>query len=94
MRLILALTLASLAGCTSFPELEAAQTPGIQSAAYPRLLPLDSLLAEGGDPRATPDAMDDIAARVAQLRARADRLRGPVIDSPTRSRMARGVVEG
>ncbi|WP_116599959.1 hypothetical protein [Primorskyibacter marinus] len=94
MRLILALTLASFAGCTSFPELEAAQTPGIQSAAYPRLLPLDTLLTEEGDPRATPEAMGDLAARVARLRARADRLRGPVIDSGTRSRMARGVVEG
>lgn len=94
MRLILALTLAALAGCTSFPELDAAQTPGIETAAYPRLLPLDTLLTEEGDPRATPEATDDLAARVAQLRARADRLRGPVVDGGTRSRMARGVAEG
>ena len=94
MRLILALTLAALAGCTTFPELDAVQTPGLANAPYPRLLPLGTLLAEGSAPRATPEAMGDVAARAARLRARADRLRSPVIDSATRARMARGVVEG
>lgn len=95
MRLIPALTLAALAGCTSFPELDAAQTPGIENAPYPQFVPIETLLADDTPVSTTPEAMEEVAARVAALRARAARLSaGPVIDNETRARMARGVVEG
>jgi hypothetical protein len=91
MRLILCLTLTALAGCTSFPELDSTQTPGVGQAAYPQLLPLETLLAENAEASTTPDTMDDVTSRADQLRARAARLRNSVVDSTTHERIARGV---
>lgn len=62
---------------------------------YPRLLPMSELLAEpelspaGADPAATEQA---VRSRADELRARADDLRGPVIDPPLRRRI--GEAEG
>ncbi|MCC7321502.1 MAG: hypothetical protein IT542_11070 [Rubellimicrobium sp.] len=72
--LILALLTAA---CTQFPELDARLTAADRSAPYPALVPLGPLIAAAGaDDRA---ALPDLAARIAALRARAARLRGPVI---------------
>ncbi|MDA7424070.1 hypothetical protein [Thalassococcus lentus] len=79
---IAALVLASaFSGCTQFPELDAVQTPGLEDAPYPKLLPMDELL-KGPEPRATIEQIGQVTGRVAGLRARAARLQaqsvGPV----------------
>ncbi|MCZ0962301.1 hypothetical protein [Paracoccus benzoatiresistens] len=61
---------------------------------YPRLLPTDQILAEPTLPDHAPEAADSPAAvdveaeaRAAELRRRAEALRGPVIEPETLSRM-------
>ncbi|KMK66242.1 hypothetical protein [Puniceibacterium sp. IMCC21224] len=79
-----------LCACAQFPELDASQSPGVAGAAFPALVPIESLL-DGAAPRATPEMRAGVDGRVAGLRARAARLSGPVVDAQTRSRMRRGV---
>lgn len=61
---------ALLSGCAQFPVLDETATPGVNTAAYPDLLPLDGLTFEP-PARATPEARADIEARAARLRSRA-----------------------
>jgi hypothetical protein len=77
-------------GCTQFPELDALETPGIADADYPALLPISELLTTEA-PRAVPELRDAIQGRVAALRARAQRLSGPVLDAPTRRRLSKEI---
>lgn len=78
-------------GCTEFPDLDGAVSEAARDAPYPDLLPVEELNARISDPRITPETVSGLAARVAALKARAARLRGSVIDSPTRERMSIGV---
>lgn len=58
-------------------------------ADYPALMPLDQLLAEPAPAATTPAAVQaDLSTRAAALSARAQTLRGPVIDPATRARMS------
>ncbi|QDC10227.1 hypothetical protein FHY55_13645 [Oceanicola sp. D3] len=78
----------ALAGCTQFPELDAVVSASAKSAAYPRLQPLDSVLARANSSTNDPDAVrGNLAARVAALRARAARMRGPIVEPSIRARM-------
>lgn len=86
----LALGLA-LVACTEFPELDAALSVEARAAPYPMLLPVEELKARVDAPRIAPKTASGIEARVAALRARAARLRGTVLDSPTRARMQAGI---
>lgn len=61
---------AALAGCTQFPELEQTATPGVANAAYPALVPIETII-DGPLPRATPAVRAGVEARAAGLRARA-----------------------
>lgn len=79
-----------LGACTQFPALDDAEGPGVADAAYPRLLTVDELRGIPAS-SATLDLQAAVLDRVAALRARAARLRGPVIDGRTLNRMARGV---
>ncbi|SLN74372.1 hypothetical protein ROJ8625_04048 [Roseivivax jejudonensis] len=79
-----------LAGCATFPEIDAAESADVATAPYPDLVPIGTLLAQQ-PPRATPALEAEVTARADALRARADALRGPVIDAPTRDRLSRGV---
>ncbi|WP_417722355.1 hypothetical protein [Salipiger sp.] len=81
---------AALTGCTQFPELDATETPGVATAPYPSLVPLETLLAAPA-PRATPEMRAGVEGRVAGLRARAARLQGAIIPASVRARMRRGV---
>lgn len=81
----------SLAACAEFPELDAALSEEARSAPYPILLPVEELNARIDAPRIEPETAAGIEARVAALKARAQRLRGTVLDSPTRARMQAGV---
>ena len=74
------------AACTRFPELDAVESPDVQAAEYPALLPIETLLASD-PPTATPEMQTGIDARAEALRRRAGALRGPVLDDTTRTRL-------
>lgn len=83
---------AAIAACTQFPELDGTIAPEIANAPPPDLIPLTSIVeranVSAGD---TETILEDISPSLSNLRNRADRLRGPVIDPATRARMLRGV---
>lgn len=76
-----------LAGCSDFPELDAAITPAARKAGYPSLVPLDQLISGAQDIQITDETVATLQTRIARLNARAARLQRPVIDSATRARM-------
>lgn len=82
----------SLTGCAQFPALDGTLSAATEAADYPDLVPLDPLLANvdatNTDAGATAGAIN---GRVAQLKARANRLRRGVVDGQTRTRMTTGV---
>ncbi|WP_138935237.1 hypothetical protein [Roseovarius arcticus] len=81
----------ALSSCTQFPELDASVTNAARAAPYPDLVPLGGLQARLNTSNIAPDTVSTIEARIARLEARADRLRGSVIDDATRARMQAGV---
>lgn len=85
----LALSIA-LCACTQFPELDGTIRPEDANAPPPSLIPVQSVLAHSA-PEASIDPSISVNSRVARLRARAARLRGPVISREMRRQMLRGV---
>jgi len=82
----------SAASCAQFPELDNRMTPELANMSPPELVPLGPLIAQAGASNAgAGTAVEDMEPRLSALRARAARLRGPVIPAPVRSRMLRGV---
>lgn len=80
----------ALAACTEFPELDVAVPDSATKGPYPALLPMEQILA-GPEPTVSEETLGNMQSRVAALKARASRLRRPVVDAPTRARMRRGV---
>ena len=76
-----------LSGCASFPDLGTGHTAAADAAPWPRIEPLGQVLAEADRLTITPAVAGDLAARAAALKARAARLKQPVVDDATRSRM-------
>tara|TARA_R110002051_G_scaffold63765_4_gene116042 strand:- start:4268 stop:4576 length:309 start_codon:yes stop_codon:yes gene_type:complete len=95
MRLPFLIALASLGACAEFPQLESTIDAAARNAPYPVLQPLGPLLAQADAQQSkAPLTAASVAAfetRLASLQARANRLRGPVIDAQTRARLRRGV---
>jgi hypothetical protein len=91
MRPALFAVLLSLAGCTSFPEVDAAQAAWV-AGMTPALVPMEDLLAQDRPGRATIAARDALETRAAGLRVRAGAMRGPVQDAATRARLAAALV--
>lgn len=86
------ITLAVLTGCANVPEIGERVAPDLRDAPFPKLLPIDGLLAQTPAPQEeAAEITAGLDARVARLRARADALRGAVIDPATRQRMQDGV---
>ena len=85
--IIAVLFLLGLLGCSQFPELDGVVADGSSNVAYPRILPLQGLLASV--PPLRPGlGVGDLPARALSLRARAANLRSrAVIDTATRARM-------
>lgn len=79
---------AALAGCTDFPELDAAITPEARRADYPQLVPVGEILDRRGLARTTGREGEILMARAANLQARARLLRGVVVDEDTRLRLS------
>ncbi len=86
----LALVLVAAAACTQFPELDRTESPYVADAAYPDLLPISDVLTTQ-PARAVPELRGDILGRVAALRARAQRLSGPVHNRATRARLRKKI---
>ena len=82
-----AITATVLVGCSDFPELDAAISPAARQAGYPSLLPMGPLMTDVAEVQITEETTATLHARASNLRARAARLRGPVVDSATRARM-------
>ncbi|MFQ6549759.1 hypothetical protein AADZ90_017555 [Aestuariibius sp. 2305UL40-4] len=78
-----------LAACTQFPELDARLDDASLTAPYPTLAPLDQLLAQADQTGFDPTA--SLEARADALRARAARLRAPVIEPRLRRRMLQSI---
>jgi hypothetical protein len=96
MRLILAISplIIALSACAEFLALDGTVSPAQANATFPDLVPIASLIQQANeDGSASTLAEAAISARIANLRARASRLRGPVIPSSARARMLRGVQE-
>ncbi|SFR12918.1 hypothetical protein [Poseidonocella sedimentorum] len=91
LTLLAILGLGALPGCTRFPALDRAVSPDVAARAYPGLLPLDVALGEATAPSDAGEITEDLSTRRAGLEARAAALAGPVIDGPTRRRMAQGI---
>lgn len=88
---VLLLSCFGLLACADFPELDRAVPDAATRGPFPDLVPVSQIL-NGPEPRVTDATVDGLAARVAALRARADRLRRrAVVDGATRARMRRGV---
>jgi hypothetical protein len=90
-RTLLCLALIAPGGCATFPEM--GDVPSTQAVA-PTLLPLDSLLAQVGPPRATAAVGNALAARAARLRTRAALMQAPVMDPATRARLQAAIAAG
>ena len=91
MRLLLPCLLL-LAACTEFPALEGTVPPAQANAPFPALVPLAPLVAQAETPQTdAAGAEAALAPRLSALRARAARLRGPVIPPAQRARMLRGL---
>ncbi|WP_249138948.1 hypothetical protein [Actibacterium sp. MT2.3-13A] len=74
-RAALIITLALLAGCTDFPALDTATSAEARAAPYPRLVPLEGLIAGAEVAALDAETGARLAARAAALRRRAAQLR-------------------
>ncbi|MBM1221253.1 hypothetical protein JQU17_13545 [Ponticoccus sp. SC2-23] len=80
--------MATLAGCSDWPDPVIPGAESARAAPWPALVPLSDIL-QGGPVASEP--VQPSASRIAALEARAAALRGQVVDGATRTRMARGV---
>ena len=81
----------TVAACGDFPDLDGSVPPHLENAGFPRLVPVEPLLAAAGEVQITDETTAAIEARVARLKARAARLKRGVVDHGTRARMRDGV---
>lgn len=88
---LFAMTL-GLGACTQFPELESTQTEQLSRADYPALVPIEPILARAAGPKIDPIAEQEVLnARLAALRARANRMRGSVLTGAEKQRLENGL---
>ncbi|MFN3937549.1 MAG: hypothetical protein ACK4KW_08205 [Gemmobacter sp.] len=74
-RTALLLVALSVSACAAVPELATVESAAARQAAYPRLAPIDALLARTEETRLTETEIGGVEARAAALRARAAGLR-------------------
>ena len=86
------LLLMTLAACTEFPALDGTVPPASANAQAPELVPLTPLLAKANvTDRGAAEVESALSPRLANLRARAARLCGPILPAVARARMLRGM---
>jgi hypothetical protein len=81
-----------LSACTYFPDLGDGLSEDEETAAFPKLVPVETLLAGTEAENLQPDTRDTLENRVAALNRRADGLRAAGMDDAMRDRMQRGVI--
>lgn len=95
MRYAIGFIFVVLVGCADFPALDGAVDDTARNAGFPSLVPLDPLLAKVDQQTATSQitaaSVATLDGRIAALRTKAARLRGPIIEPRVRARMRRGV---
>lgn len=77
-----------LAACASYPEVDARVSPAAERAPFPALLSLDVIDGRAAGVTITDRDAAIVAARAAQLAARARILRGAPVTDETRARLA------
>ncbi|MEM8632551.1 MAG: hypothetical protein AAGF74_15050 [Pseudomonadota bacterium] len=78
-----------LAGCTEFPELDAAVSDAARRAPYPELAPVEDILVDPTPTRLGDEADEDyLKWRAQRLRQKARALRGAVVSDVTRAELA------
>ncbi|MCD1626566.1 MAG: hypothetical protein ACU0B7_05310 [Paracoccaceae bacterium] len=80
-----------MAACTHFPEMGDRLTQAEENQTFPKLVPVETLLAGVEPENLQPDTKDTLEDRIAALNSRADGLRAAGMDDDTRDRMQRGV---
>lgn len=82
-----------LAGCAQIPQLDDTVPANLESADYPALAPIETLLVPLPDPQdRSEDVQQDLESRRDALQDRARRLNGTaVVDDETEARMRAGV---
>jgi hypothetical protein len=83
-----------LPACTHFPEMGDRMTKAEERQKFPKLVPVETLLAGTEAVALQPDTQETLDDRVAALNRRADGLRAAGMDDDTRDRMQRGVILG
>lgn len=76
------------AGCSTFPELDERETREDRAADFPELSPIESLTNSGTVSRIDPEDEVIFEARIANLKARAAKLKGSVIGPNARNRLS------
>lgn len=88
----LPLAILLLVGCTQFPELDHTVTKETNDARYPALVPIEPLIAQSRSTDVDPvETEASLQARLASLRARANRLRGSVLSGREKQRLEAGL---
>lgn len=91
-RAIVILPLLAFSACAQFPELEGTVKPNVENSEYPRLLPLEPILAHANATTVDPVfEQANLQGRLAGLRARANRLRGSVLTGAEKQRLEQGL---
>jgi hypothetical protein len=73
-----------VAGCQSFPELDAAAAARLQGTpGYPELVPVDEIVVRAGTAQVEDADLAALVARVSALQGRAGSMQGPVVDPDT-----------
>lgn len=88
MRYLIIIAVTGFTACAPFPELDGTISEAARNAPFPRLINIDTIAAPA--PSEAPD-LANLDARLARLNARAEALRGPVIDPGTTNRLDTGV---
>jgi len=92
MRFIALILPLALMACTQFPELDGPVFNAGKDAKYPKLLPVDALLAQSNSTGPSPEeTASTLSARIAALQDRAAQLRGSVVDTNTQNLIKNGV---
>jgi hypothetical protein len=78
MRLFILLLLAFLPACATFPALEKAIDPTATQAAFPDLVPFETIVTPD-DGTTTSDAADELTYRATSLQNRAEQLRNSAV---------------
>lgn len=86
-RWVMIFLVGALPACTDFPEVDAALQAEGTTGDFPTLLPMDTLLARADGVTVTTEISTNVADRLAALRRKADRLRGPVLSRNERRRL-------